>query len=76
MIDRKLSVSQNEETIDVVEIVNKLLPEQKIILDMMYFKGYSQDEVSKELGIPLGTVKTRTRSALMKLRETFKLTKA
>ncbi len=71
-INRKTSVSQNEESIGLVAIVDSLLPEQKVIMDMIYFEGYTQEEVSQKLSIPLGTVKTRTRNALMKLRETFK----
>lgn len=39
------------------------------IIEMLYFKGYTQKEASKELDIPLGTVKTRNRSCISKLRE-------
>ncbi|MDZ4822621.1 MAG: sigma-70 family RNA polymerase sigma factor [Flavobacteriales bacterium] len=71
IVNRKVSTTTAVETLDMNDQVNKLQPEQKVIIDMMYFRGYSQDEVSKELNIPLGTVKTRSRSALIKLRETF-----
>ena len=57
------------ETIGVREIVEKLKPEWKIIVDMIYFKGYTHQEVSEELNLPLGTVKTRLRSAILFLRE-------
>lgn len=73
MLNRQRNVSQHEDSIGVQEIVAKLSPDQKIIIDMMYFQGFSQDEVSKELGIPLGTVKTRARAALIKLREIFNI---
>jgi RNA polymerase sigma factor (sigma-70 family) len=46
-----------------------LKPEQRIIIDMAYFNGYTQDEISKEMGIPLGTVKTRMRTAILELRK-------
>jgi len=49
--------------------VANLKPEQKSIIDLAYFNGYTQEEISKELGIPLGTVKTRMRSAIMELRK-------
>ncbi len=49
--------------------VANLKPEQKTIIDMAYFGGYTQDEISKALGIPLGTVKTRMRSAILELRK-------
>lgn len=50
------------------QLVN-LKPEQRSIIDLAYFNGYTQDEISKELGIPLGTVKTRMRSAIIELRK-------
>lgn len=57
------------DTIGIKEIVDKLKPEWKIIVDMIYFKGYTHQEVSEELAVPLGTVKTRLRSAILYLRE-------
>lgn len=49
--------------------ISTLKPDYKIIIDLAYFNGYTQDEISKEMGIPLGTVKTRMRSAIMELRK-------
>ena len=49
--------------------VANLKPEQKSIIDLAYFSGYTQEEISKEIGIPLGTVKTRMRSAILELRK-------
>jgi RNA polymerase sigma factor (sigma-70 family) len=46
------------------EIVEKLNPDQRKVIDMMYFDGYTQNEVAQELAIPLGTVKTRARAAI------------
>ncbi len=46
------------------------LPEaQKEVIVLSYFGGLSQSEISAQLGQPLGTVKTRARLALQKLRE-------
>jgi len=50
------------------QLVN-LKPEQRNIIDLAYFNGYTQDEISKEMGIPLGTVKTRMRAAIIELRK-------
>jgi len=41
--------------------------EQREVLQMAYFEGYSQSEIAGRLQIPLGTVKTRTRQAIKKL---------
>ncbi|HMD00974.1 MAG TPA: sigma-70 family RNA polymerase sigma factor [Ferruginibacter sp.] len=53
------------------ELAN-LKPDQRTIIDLAYFNGYTQDEISKTMGIPLGTVKTRMRSAIIELRKILK----
>ena len=57
--------------IGVKEVVDQLDPDQKTIIDYLYFGGYTQQEVADKLGIPLGTVKTRARAALKVLRKTM-----
>lgn len=69
--DESYSEKNNPEHIGVKEMLDNLSPEQKFVLDLMYFQGYSQSEISDEYNIPLGTVKTRVRSAIGKLREWF-----
>jgi RNA polymerase sigma-70 factor (ECF subfamily) len=61
----------NPETIGLKEMVRKLEPEYRQIIDILFFGGYSQTEAAEKLNIPLGTVKTRSRAALMKLRMQF-----
>ena len=46
-----------------------LSDEQRESLVLAYFGGYSQSEISEQLGIPLGTVKTRIRMAMIRLRD-------
>jgi RNA polymerase sigma factor (sigma-70 family) len=46
-----------------------LSPDQRQVLDLAYFGGKTQAQIAEELGIPLGTVKTRTLAALRKLRK-------
>ena len=53
----------------VAEAVAKLPPEQRQAVEMAYFGGLSQSEIAEATGQPLGTVKTRARLALQKLRE-------
>ena len=60
-----------EQENNVWESVNLLPESQRCLIEMAYFKGYTQKEISKELDIPLGTVKTRIRSALKSLRRYF-----
>jgi RNA polymerase sigma-70 factor (ECF subfamily) len=50
------------------KVLGKLKGELRILLDMSYFQGFTHEEISKLLNIPLGTVKTRIRSALIQLR--------
>jgi RNA polymerase sigma factor (sigma-70 family) len=51
----------------VVAALGELPPEQRAVLEMAYFGGRTQAAIARELKIPLGTVKTRTLSALRKL---------
>jgi RNA polymerase sigma factor (sigma-70 family) len=56
---------------EIKSIVNMLRPERKILIDMAYFQGYTHEEISDELKIPLGTVKSRIRTALQELKQYF-----
>jgi RNA polymerase sigma-70 factor (ECF subfamily) len=48
--------------------LDELSVEQRETVELAYFGGYSQTEISDLMGVPLGTVKGRTRLALRKLR--------
>jgi RNA polymerase sigma-70 factor (ECF subfamily) len=61
----------NPDCMDVRRLMEMLRPEQREIIDLMYFEGLTQSEIAEEFGIPLGTVKTRARSALQALRGLF-----
>jgi len=63
------AVAEKFDAMGIRKQLSNLKPEQRSIIDMAYFNGYTQDEISKELGIPLGTVKTRMRSAILELRK-------
>ena len=64
-------VETNIDTIGLKDMLAKLPEEQQLIIEFLYFKGYTQQEVSDELDIPLGTVKTRARNAVKELQNYF-----
>jgi RNA polymerase sigma factor (sigma-70 family) len=66
--DKNFSTTKFD-TIGIRKQVQNLKPDQKIIIDLAYFGGYTQEEISKEMRIPLGTVKTRMRTAIIELRK-------
>ncbi len=53
----------------VYEALEKLSEKQRTVIQVAYFDGLSQSEISEEMNIPLGTVKTRMRDGMIKLRE-------
>jgi RNA polymerase sigma factor (sigma-70 family) len=50
------------------KVLSRLKEEWRVLIDLSYFQGFTHEEIAKMLGIPLGTVKTRIRSALIQLR--------
>lgn len=61
----------NPQHIGLNELVRKLPEDQQQIIQLSYFEGYTQSEISEEFDIPLGTVKSRARAALQKLKTLF-----
>ena len=53
-------------------VIGKLPPDQRKTLEMAFFDGLTHSEIAEMTGDPLGTVKTRIRSALLTLRKAFK----
>jgi RNA polymerase sigma-70 factor (ECF subfamily) len=70
-IDERRNTVYKPELMGVKDLVQTLKPEQKLIIELVYFKGYTHVEAAEELGIPLGTIKTRLRMAILELRKHF-----
>ena len=61
----------NPETIGLKDLVEDLSLEQRSIVELIYFRGYTQSETAQALDLPLGTVKTRLYAAIRKLGQLF-----
>jgi RNA polymerase sigma-70 factor, ECF subfamily len=57
-----------ERTTSIKTALDALPDEQRQIIDLAYFGGLSQSEIAENTGLPLGTVKSRTRLAMQRLR--------
>jgi len=56
----------------VTAALHTLPDNQRQVLELAYYDGFSQSEIAEQLEIPLGTVKTRSRQGLLKLRTLLK----
>nr|WP_294944275.1 sigma-70 family RNA polymerase sigma factor [uncultured Mucilaginibacter sp.] len=70
-IDEQRNTVYKPELLGIRDLVSTLKPEQKAILELVYFKGYTHVEAAEELDVPLGTIKTRLRMAIQQLRKHF-----
>ncbi len=60
-----------EVTMDLHFHINALEPKYAEVIEMTFIKGYSHQDASEELGLPLGTLKSRIRTALKELRKVY-----
>ncbi|MFY7653039.1 MAG: RNA polymerase sigma factor [Chitinophagaceae bacterium] len=60
------------DAIGLRKMVHELKDDYKQLIELAYFQGYTQDEMAKILQLPLGTVKSRMRLALIQLRNVMK----
>lgn len=68
LMDDNTKQNHKIDSIDIQEFVKKLKPKCIQLIDLLFFKGYTQQEASDELEIPLGTVKTQNRNCINDLR--------
>lgn len=70
ILEAKSNVSGKIDAIGLQKYIDILGPTCRKIIDLLFFKGFTQKETAEELEMPLGTVKTRNRVCIDKLRST------
>jgi RNA polymerase sigma-70 factor (ECF subfamily) len=73
LLDDSNKLTNRIDTIGIQEFVKKLKPKCIQLIELLFFKGYTQQEASDELEIPLGTVKTQNRNCINDLRNYLKV---
>lgn len=68
----QLIVQQSVDHLGLSKVLDQLNKEQRTIIDLAYYRGCTQEEIAKMLDMPLGTVKTRMRNAIIQLRNILK----
>lgn len=69
----ELSTTNNSsDYIGFTNVLKGLESDKQELIDLAYYQGYTQNEISEKLKIPLGTVKTKMRNALLKLKDLLK----
>jgi RNA polymerase sigma-70 factor (ECF subfamily) len=71
-ISGKATINPSVSDIGLKKVISKLKEEQRVLIDLSYFQGFTHEEIAKAMSIPLGTVKTRIRTALIQLRTLIK----
>ncbi|WP_339894159.1 sigma-70 family RNA polymerase sigma factor [uncultured Algibacter sp.] len=68
IIETHESLDDKTDAIGVKKFVSKLKEKCKEVIELLYFKGYTQSEASEALDMPIGTIKTRNRNCIQELR--------
>lgn len=68
-VDAQAALERTDVTRQVQAALDGLPPVQRDVIDLAFYQGLSQSEIAERRGQPLGTIKTRMRLALLKLRE-------
>ena len=67
----KSSYNTTEEVVDICDILQRLDQKYRTIIELAYFEGFTQKEISEKLDIPLGTVKSSVKIAMRKLKSIY-----
>lgn len=62
------SAAPETKDVGLKKVLGQLKEEHRALVDLSYFQGFTHEEIARMLNIPLGTVKTRIRTALTQLR--------
>ena len=73
LLDDSNKLTNRIDTIGIKEFVKKLKPKCIQLIELLFFQGYTQQEASDELEIPLGTIKTQNRTCMNDLRNYLKV---
>ena len=68
MLEDNSKTMNRIDAIGIKRFIDKLKPKCIQIIELLFFQGYTQQETSEELEIPLGTVKTNNRNCMNELR--------
>lgn len=72
--DHFLSTTTNTDKIGLNTLIDKLKPDLKEMIELHYFKGFTHQEITDQTQLPLGTVKSRIRSAMKDLKQLVGIT--
>lgn len=70
-IEKNHPETENINRIGLRKQVHQLREEYKNVIELSFYNGFTQEEIANALNIPLGTVKTRLRNALIELRKQY-----
>ncbi|WP_282044034.1 RNA polymerase sigma factor [Winogradskyella flava] len=63
------NLDSSTDAIGIKKFVTNLGQKCKDVIELLYFKGFTQKEASEELNMPIGTIKTRNRNCIQQLRD-------
>ncbi|MGJ8550285.1 RNA polymerase sigma factor [Winogradskyella wichelsiae] len=63
------NLDNSTDAIGIKKFVTELGEKCKAVIELLYFKGFTQKEASEELQMPIGTIKTRNRNCIQQLRD-------